>query len=303
MLLEKKIPLGYIIGKIKKDIFYVLTISVAFYLLKVSFIEYLPAIPLPLVAVLGTSISLILAFRINQSYDRWWEARKVWGAIVNDSRSLIMQASSFIHDDTDGKSEAQKMLTRFAHRQIAWGYCLGQALRGTDPLAGMGSYLAHDDFEYISGHINKPNALLMLHAQGLKEMRSKGMINDLQQIQLDSTLVRLCDSMGKCERINSTVFPRTYSLIVHFFIYMFVVILSLGLVESVGPYEIPMLTVIASAFFLIEKTGIHMQDPFKGRPTDTAVTAIARTIEINIRQLMGENDVPQPITATGFYLL
>lgn len=303
MLLEKTLPVTYIIKKIQKDVINVLVISVIFYMLKTHFLEQLPVIPLHLVTILGTSISLILAFRINQSYDRWWEARKIWGAIVNDSRSFIMQISSFISDNNLSNPEHQTRQQKIAHRQIAWCYCLGQSLRDTDPLANMQNYLSKDDLEYIGKHNNKPNALLMLHANDVKHLYNSRIINHVQQIQLDSTIMRLCDSMGKCERIKSTVFPRTYSLIVHFFIYMFVVVLSLGLLETVGWYEIPILTVIASVFFLIEKTAIHMQDPFKNRPTDTAVTAIARTIEINIRQLLSEKNIPEPVKPEGYYLM
>jgi putative membrane protein len=272
-------------------------------MLKSFYLEKLPQIPLSLITILGTSISLILAFRINQSYDRWWEARKVWGAIVNDSRTLVMQLNTFVSDKSLSKEITATFRKNFAYRQIAWCYCLGQSLRDLEPLDNLDKYLPTNELEYISKHKNKPNALLMLHARDIEWFYNEHIINDVQQIQLDNTLVRLCDSMGKCERIKSTVFPRTYSLIVHFFIYMFVLVLSLGLVESVGLYEIPILTVIASAFFLIEKTGIHMQDPFKNRPTDTPVTAIARTIEINIRQLLSEKEIPEAISPQNYYLM
>jgi putative membrane protein len=109
--------------------------------------------------------------------------------------------------------------------------------------------------------------------------------------------------MGKAERINTTVFPITYRLFVHFFIYLFLIILPLALVESVGLLEVPILTAIASTFFLLEKTGRYMQDPLKNKPTDTAVTTIARTIDINIKQLLQEAEVPQPLTSEMFYLL
>lgn len=143
----------------------------------------------------------------------------------------------------------------------------------------------------------------MLHMANLRELFESGAINSFQQIQIDNTLVRLCDSMGKAERINSTVFPTTYRLFIHFFIYLFLIILSLALVETIGILEIPILVAIASTFFLIEKTARHMQDPFRNKPTDTAVTAIARTIEINILQVLQEPDVPKPLTPTTFYLM
>lgn len=303
MLINEKIPTRYIFNKVKFDAFRVLIISSIFHLLKHFLNEYLPIIPLQLPTVLGTSISLILAFRINQSYDRWWEARKVWGAIVNDSRSFIIQLQGFITENEEENEGGYSFLRKIAHRQIAWCYSLGQALRSLDPLANIAPYLSEADHSYIQGHTNKPLALLALHMDDIKILHQKKLINDYQQVQLDNTLVRLCDSMGKAERINNTVFPVTYQLFVHFFIYLFLIILSLALVESIGMFEIPILTAIASTFFLLEKTAKHLQDPFRNKPTDTSVTAIARTIEINIKQIIQAPDVPKPLAPEGFYLM
>ena len=142
-----------------------------------------------------------------------------------------------------------------AYRQIAWCYCPGQSLRGLPPItAEQASLLSADDLAFLERQNNKSYALLMLHMRNLKELHQEGALNSFQQIQLDGTITRLCDSMGKAERINPTVFPVTYRLFIHFFIYLFLIVLSLALVESVGILEIPLLVAIASTFFLIEKT-------------------------------------------------
>ncbi|RDV16020.1 hypothetical protein DXT99_06515 [Pontibacter diazotrophicus] len=300
MLINTRIPFRYIFRKVKNDLLSVLCFSVVFHILKLFFVDYLPIIPFQLPAILGTSIALILAFNLNQSYDRWWEARKVWGAIVNDSRSFVMQLKGF----TRREGDAGTILKRMAHRQIAWCYCLGQSLRGQDPIAAEQTrHLSEEDIDFIKTQNNKPFALLMLHTEDLRNLYQSEAVNPFQQVQIDSTITRLCDSMGKAERINSTVFPVTYRLFVHFFIYLFLVVLSLALVETIGLFEIPILTFIASTFFLLEKTGKHMQDPFRNKPTDTAVTAIARTIEINIKQVLQEEEVPKPLTPEKFYLM
>jgi len=143
----------------------------------------------------------------------------------------------------------------------------------------------------------------MRHQMELKTLHQRGQINDFQQVQIDATLVRLCDSMGRAERIKSTVFPVTYRLFIHYFIYLFLIVVSMVLVRTLGAYEIPILVLLASTYFLLEKTALHIQDPFSDRPTDTAVTAIARTIEINLRQLLGNKDVPPPEAPNGFYLM
>ncbi|HEX8348439.1 MAG TPA: bestrophin family ion channel [Hymenobacter sp.] len=303
MLIEGKIPFKYIVRQIRFDVAWVLLFSVCFQLLEFSFADYLPPIPGQLPAILGSTISLILAFKINQSYDRWWEARKIWGAIVNDSRSLVLQLQGFMKDEVLGTGATQTALHKLAYRQIAWCYGLGQALRGQNPVAGLEQYLSAQELAYLQQHNNKPLAMLALHTQDLKTLRQQQVINAYEHVQLDSTLVRLCDSMGKAERINSTAFPVTYRLLVHFFIYLFLVALSLSLVETIGLVEVPILLAFASTFFLLEKTATYLQDPFRNKPTDTPVTSVARTIEINVKQLLEKQDIPQPVKSEEFYIM
>ena len=95
MVLDKKIPVTYILNSIKFDLVYVASVGIVVHLLSLYAKDYIPEIPLPIPAFLGTAISILLSFKMSQSYDRWWEARKIWGAIVNDSRSFIVQLQSF----------------------------------------------------------------------------------------------------------------------------------------------------------------------------------------------------------------
>jgi ion channel-forming bestrophin family protein len=303
MLLDTKLPVRYIFQRILPDVIRVLLISICFQILKQFFGPELPAIPLQLPTILGSSISLLLAFKIGQSYDRWWEARRIWGAIVNDSRTLVMQVSSFANATLAGVPGADAAVRAVAYRQIAWCYSLGQALRGQDAMASLENYLPEAELAYIRRHTNKPLALLALHNEQIRALYQQESVNAFQHVQLDTTLVRLCDSMGAAERIKNTVFPTSYRLLVYFFIYLFLFILSLGLVESIGLWEVPVLLAIASTFFLLERTARYLQDPFNNKPTDTPVTAIARTVEINIRQLLGEQNVPQPLVAESYYLM
>lgn len=299
MLLETRIPLPYIIQKIRFDLFFVLLISVGGAFLVEYERPYLPELPVTIAAFLGTAITLILSFKLNQSYDRWWEARKVWGAIVNDSRTLVRQALSFTSDH----AEVQATVRRIAHRQIAWCFCLGQSLRGLDWRVRSVEHLTEAEVTAVETHANPSVALLQLHAEALSELAEGGALTDFQRITMDDTLTRLTDSMGRAERIRNTVFPRTYRIFLTAFIYVFITILSISLSEVEGYWEIVVTTVIAVPFFLLQRTATHMQDPFSNRPTDTSVTAIARAIEINLLQLIGEKDVPGPIGDQGFYIM
>lgn len=219
----------------------------------------------------------------------------MWGSIVNDSRSLVMQLLNFVGEGNE------ELVKRIAYRQIAWSYALGQSLRGTDPMINMEKYLNKEDLDALRFHNNKPLALLQLNASSLRELRGTNQLDIYAHVHLDSTLVRLCEAQGKSERIKNTVFPVTYQMFLHYMIYMFVMVLSFSL-PGFGSPEVVILLLITTPFFLLEKSALHLQDPFANRPTDTAVTSIARTVEINIRQLLNESNVPEPIQPNRFYL-
>ena len=120
--------------------------------------------------------------------------------------------------------------------------------------------------------------------------------------KIEATIARLCDWMGMAERINNTVFPKQYSLLVEFLVYLFVLILPFGLIEHFGILEAPIVILMSIPFFLLEKTALHLQDPFRGLPTDIAVTSIAETIEENIRQMLDEA-YQKPESEPSFYVL
>lgn len=296
MLLNKRIPASYILNMIKYDLMYVMMVSLSVLILTDRYQKMLPEMPLTIPAFLGTAISILLSFKISQSYDRWWEGRKVWGSIVNDSRSLVMQIQYL----TASGNEAT--IKKIAFRQIAWCYSLGQSLRGQNPTENLENFISNHEFNEIAHHNNKALALLNLHGKDIKKLREKNQLDIFSQLQLDNTLVRLCDAQGKAERIKSTVFPVTYRLLLHAIIYLFVVTLSIALKDISFYFEIPLLLLISTAFFLLEKSATYMQDPFENRPTDTPVSAITRNIEINIRQLLNETDIPEVQQPENFYL-
>lgn len=296
MLIEKSIPASYVVRNVWKDALTVLVIAIVVEsIIRVSR-AYVPEVSIALPTVLGTAISLILSFKLAQSYDRWWEARKVWGAIVNDSRTLVRQMLSFPRARTP-------VAARVAHRQIAWCYSLGQSLRGQDWCSGTAKHLTESDAAEAKRHANKPLILIQQHARDIAGLAEHGAITDFERITLDATLTRLVDSMGKAERIRNTVFPTTYRAFLHAFIYLFITLLSIAVGELTGAWQVLVTTLISIPFFLLEKTASHMQDPFSNLPTDTPVTAIARSIEINLLQLIGEEDVPPPLEPDGYYLM
>lgn len=303
MLLDNNIPIKYLLGKIKPEIIVVSIYScLIVYLHDYEHVQNM-SIPISIPAILGTTISLILGFRINQSYDRWWEARKVWGAIVNDSRTLIRQVMYFIRSDSH-ESDAQTVITQIANVQIAFNYALGRSLRGQETLVKIKPYLTDAHFKQVSQESNVPNALLRVHAQLLQLARKNNWVDGFDTIQMDNTLMRLTDSMGKSERIKNTVFPVTYTIIVEFLLYLFVTLLPLGMTDYFGYLVAPLMFIITIPFFLLEKTAIHLQCPFNNNKTDINVTAIATTIELNINNMLEQPFTPEPNPEDGdFYVM
>jgi putative membrane protein len=289
MLLKSNIPFHYIIGKIKPGLLLVTLYSIAIAALYNMFHVTRITIPLSVPMILGTVISLLLGFRSNQAYDRWWEARIIWGAIVNDSRSLARQMTTFLRPEYPN-DEIQQFRDRFVKRQIAWCFCLGRFLRGEKPLSGLRKYMTEEEIEFVSRFRNPANAMLQLHGRDITHAMEMGWINQYQQVALDQTLTRLCDSMGKCERLKNTVFPATYSLYIHFAMNLFILLLPFGLIEFFGFMEIPIVIAVAASFMLIEKMAIHLQDPFENKPTDTPMTAIAKGIERDLKQMISDNN-------------
>jgi len=290
MLLRNNIPLTYIFGKIKKELLFVIAYSIGIVVLYQNFHVTRISIPVAVPALLGTIISLLLAFRSNQAYDRWWEARTLWGAIVNDSRSISRQVLSFVESEYETE-EVEAFKSQFIKRQIAWCYSVSQSLRGFNPRQGLEEYLSAEEMAFIKKRKHVPNSLLELHGRDLKKALTNGWINKYQQIQMDQTLSVLCNFMGGCERIKNTVFPVTYSKYISMSIHLFIVLLPFGLIEYFGYMEVPLVVAIAAFFLLVEKMAVHLQDPFENKPTDTPTTTICRNIERDLMQMLDDNKI------------
>ena len=175
-------------------------------------------------------------------------------------------------------------------RQIGWAYCLGQMLRGQNTKQGLDRFLNAEEISIISRYTNAPAAILNLQARDLQDALGNGYLNRFQQVELDRTLTRLCDAQGKCERIKNTVFPSTYGTYIHFSLILFILLLPFAFMEIFGAMAMPVVVAISSCFLLIEKMAIHLQDPFENKPTDTPVTAIAKGIERDLKQMMRDEN-------------
>lgn len=295
MLLNKRISVVYFLNMIKVDIVVIVFYAVAAATLIHTTLFKEINIPLAISTVLATLISLLLAFKTSQSYERWWEARVVWGGIVNDSRTLLRLLKQHLPPSPD----TSKRLEKFARRQSVWCYSLADSLRKVPYSSQVQAYV---DAGQIQTN-NLPNFILNQHSGDLALLAKEFDLNVNVQVQFDRFLAQLNESMGRCERIKNTVFPRSYSLLIRTIIYIFLTIFPFGLshMDIVG--EVLLTILIPILFISIERTAIILQDPFENRPTDTPMTQIAQTIERNLEEMLDLPPRQQEITNHGYFSL
>ncbi|MFC0408941.1 bestrophin family protein [Roseomonas elaeocarpi] len=248
---------------------------------------YLPVLPLSL---LGSALVLFLGFRNNSAYARWWEARTLWGATVNASRSFGRQVLSFI-PDTPATVPFKREVVQ---RQIAYVHALRCALRRQDCWDEIGRHVPGDELTRLKGMNNLPNAILAIAASRLAHARAQGWIDSIQQTRLEATMVDLSNAQGGMERIKNTPLPRQYTFFPRFFVHVFCVLLPVGLVESLGFYTPLASFVVGFMLLAIEQIGDDIQDPFENTVNDVPLTAICRTIEIDLLQSIGDMNTPPP---------
>ncbi|GAB3277225.1 bestrophin family ion channel [Larkinella harenae] len=297
MLLNNKISIAFFIRNIRREAFFVFLFANLIVVIKLVFNLWFLIIPIAIPVLLGTCIALLLAFRTNQSYERWWEARIAWGAITNDSRSFIRQLQMFV----SGEPDREAVIQTFIQRHCAWCYALGDRLRGQDATTRLEEFLSVDDARRISKAANIPNALLLDHGLAARNLYDNAQLTDYQMVQLSITMNNLTDSMGRCERIKNTVFPRTYTFNMQVFIYLFTALLPFCFEADLYFLDVPLVTLISCAFILIEKSAIQLQDPFENQPTDTPVTTIARTIEIDLKNMAAYAVIPEKLVPQAYY--
>ena len=290
MILANKLPLKFLLRSARRDMFFVTSFTVVAVVVH-YFVEF-PTIPFPISALLGTAISLILSFRLAQSYDRWWEARTIWGAVVNDSRTLVIQLLNY-----SKKSDCDEVV-KMAKRHIVWVHAVALMLRKQPLDITVAKYITEDEYLLYKEASHAPLLITQDQVSSLQSLE----LNSYEKMQIDSTFVRLVSSMGQAERIKNTVFPSEYQRYLHLFIYLFLGFTSVYLANLGHQWELLLLILIAAPFFMLEKAAQHLQDPFENRPTDVPVSSISRNIEINILTLLQEKEIPEPLKPEDFYI-
>lgn len=250
----------------------------------------LPHIPL---ALFGSSIGLIVAFRNNSSYGRWWEARTIWGGIVNNSRAWARQVLTAIAPQKAAEQEAVRtMQVRMIYLQIAWVHALRQQLRGLPPLDELHSLLTEDDLMMLKEQKNVAFTLQLWQGDLARKALENDWVDSLQWSSLDGTLNDLIDFQGASERIKNTPMPKQYDFYPQLFVKIYCLLLPLGLVQNMGWFTPLGSTLVGFIFIALDKIGRDLEDPFDNTIYDIPLTAMCRTIEINLRQSLGEPSLP-----------
>jgi|MDTB01.3.fsa_nt_gb putative membrane protein len=258
---------------------------------------YLPAIfpsfTLAPLLLLGVALSLFLGFRNNASYDRWWEARKQWGQLIVDSRSLSRQVISHIDGQATDGVGVQK---RIIYLTIAFNHALRHQLRQSDPWADIETYLEADDIEKLRQSQNLPDALLRLMGRKLGSCRHKNLLSDFLIQSLDEHITSMAGVQAACERIQNTPVPFAYTLLVQRTAYLYCFILPFGIVASQGLFTPLFCAIVAYTFFGLDALSEELEEPFGLSANDLALSAMSRSVEINLLESLGETDLPELIS-------
>jgi len=280
------------------------------------------AIPWVPIAMIGTAAAFIVGFKNTQTYNRLWEARQIYGAIVNSSRSWGIMARDFVTDPA-----AQKILI---YRHIAWLTALRYQLRESRKWENtekkynqeykrfytipekessleveLKNVLSEEDATYVLDKKNRAAQLISLQSQHLKQLHNDGHLDLLKYIELQNMLVNLFDQQGKCERIKNFPYPRQFASINKFFIILFISVVPFGLLnefQKMGEHfvwlNIPFSMVVCWVFSSMERVGEATENPFEGGANDVPISALSRTIEIDLREMLDEKELPpalQPV--------
>ena len=316
----------------RKKIYYLIVISAIptalFYFFELKWL----AIPWVPVALVGTATAFIAGFRNTQTYNRLWEARQIWGAIVNNSRAWGIMVKDMIRDTANEKALHQELI----YRHFAWLTALRFQLRESRPWENVKTrsynreylqyykvpewegdladelqkYISVEELEFILKKKNKAAQILALQSTHLRSLNEQGKISDLNYVELQALLKELYDQQGKNERIKNFPYPRQFASINVMFVYLLSMVLPLGFLSEFSKMgldyvwlTIPISVIVGWVFFTLEQIGESTENPFEGSANDVPISSMSRAIEIDLRDMLGEDNLPEPLVANNNHIL
>jgi len=289
-------------------------------------------VPWQPVLLVGTALAFYLGFKNNASYDRLWEARKIWGAIINNSRSFAAMVLGFVTNlhapDSVSEKELHAIKRRLIFRHLAWLTCLRYQLRTprkwehTEETERFNKYfpnlktpelhvkmdevlqefLSAEEMADLEGKSNKATQVLTAQTLDLQHLRERGLLDDFRHMELQKFVSMMYDEQGKSERIKNFPFPRQYATVPLLLIKFMSFLLPFALIEDfekVGPnfvwMIIPFNGIVTWVFILMEMIGDYSENPFEGTYNDVPISNISRTIEIDLKEMLREAKIPEPL--------
>ncbi|MBB6369688.1 bestrophin family protein [Chryseobacterium shigense] len=288
------------------------------------------AIPWVPVALLGTATAFISGFKNTQTYNRSWEARQIYGAIINNSRSFGILVKDFIRADDEVQEKA--LHQQVIYRHFAWLTALRFQLRETKSWEHVKTksynkeylqyykvpeweskledelkvFLSDDELQYVLSTKNRATQIIALQSAQLRKLNEEGKISEYNYTALENQFKELYDQQGKCERIKNFPYPRQFSSINLYFTNALCFLLPLGflgefskMIEKFGDHivwlTIPFSVLLGWVFLVLEQIGESTENPFEGNANDIPITQISRNIEIDLREMLGEKELPPAI--------
>ena len=297
------------------------------------------------VSVIGTAVAFYVGFKNNQSYSRAWEARKIWGGIVNESRTWGMQVSGFINNqfraEAASDAEIHAIKKRLIYRHIAWLYqhreqllvptswehisqggIMSRTAEMYQTRFGVGlfaeeiseidlqNYLSSEEYSRIMKMANPATQLVNLQSKDLEQLRMNDFINDFQHMEMESVLRSFYTLQGRNERIKKFPLPRQYANMSRYFVGIFITFLPFSMIPELmdsGKFgiwlSIPVSVLIGWIYVMMEIVGDYSENPFQGMVNDIPTLSLSRTIEIDLREMLGETDLPKKIESKGNVLM
>lgn len=288
------------------------------------------AVPWQPVALVGTALAFYLGFKNNASYDRLWEARKIWGAILNGSRTFASTVLGYVSDFHSNNKITEQALhdihRQLIFRHLAWITCLRYQMRAprswehTDELLHLiypevktpefhekledqlQKFISAEEMQALEGKSNKAAQVLAKQTQELRRLHSIGLLDNFRHVELQKIVAAMYDEQGKSERIKNFPFPRQYASIPLLLIKLVSILIPFALLTEfakLGPHlvwlTVPFSAIVTWVFILMEMIGDYSENPFEGTYNDVPISSLSRTIEIDLKEMLGESDIPAPL--------
>jgi putative membrane protein len=234
--------------------------------------------PLAIHSLVGFVLSLLLVFRTNSSYDRWWEGRKIWGSFTNNSRNLALKISAFLPENHRSKETFKILIGNYLQ-------AVKDHLRGTTNLRHL-EFTANYNEDFYVNHKHIPNRIGQAIFLEINQLQRQGLLNDHQLLILNNELSSFTDNLGACERIRNTPIPSSYNIFIKKMIFLYVFTMPFGFVLEFGYWAAPIVTLVFYAFAGIEMIAEEIEDPFGTDNNDLALDAIVKNVKGNLVEML-----------------